>query len=76
MRFLVKASWPVEAGNAAAKNGFKAAQSILDDLKPEAVYLFLRRERKEDDVADYRHPGYIPDSCHSGAVVSWVQCLC
>ncbi len=40
MRFLVKASWPVEAGNAAAKKGFKAVQSILDDLKPEAVYFY------------------------------------
>ncbi len=30
MRFLFKVSFPVEAGNAAAKNGFKAIQSILD----------------------------------------------
>src|SRR3954453_21681423 len=40
MRFLVKVSIPVEAGNAAAKAGKLGAtiQSILADLKPEAVY--------------------------------------
>jgi hypothetical protein len=36
MRFLVKVSMPVEAGNAAAKAGKLGAtiQSILADLKP------------------------------------------
>jgi hypothetical protein len=40
MRFLIKVSIPVEAGNAAAKAGKLGAtiQSILADLKPEAVY--------------------------------------
>jgi hypothetical protein len=40
MRFLVKVNIPVEAGNAAAKAGKLGAtmQSILADLKPEAVY--------------------------------------
>ena len=40
MRFLVKVNIPVEAGNAAAKAGKLGAtiQSILTDLKPEAVY--------------------------------------
>ena len=40
MRFLVRVSIPVEAGNAAAKAGKLGAtiQSILADLKPEAVY--------------------------------------
>jgi hypothetical protein len=40
VRFLVKVSMPVEAGNAAAKAGKLGAtiQSILADLKPEAVY--------------------------------------
>jgi hypothetical protein len=40
MRFLVKVSMPVEAGNAAVKAGRLGTtiQSILADLKPEAVY--------------------------------------
>lgn len=39
MRFLYKISFPVEAGNAAAKkDGFKAIQSILEAQKPEAAY--------------------------------------
>ena len=40
MRFLVKVNIPVEAGNQAARAGKLGAtiQSILSDLKPEAVY--------------------------------------
>src|ERR1019366_8666169 len=40
MRFLVKVSMPVEADNAAVKAGRLGTtiQSILADLKPEAVY--------------------------------------
>ena len=40
MRFLLKVNIPVESGNAAAKAGKLGAtiQSILEDLKPEAVY--------------------------------------
>jgi hypothetical protein len=40
MRFLVKASWTVEAGNARAREGKLGGtvQAILDELKPEAVY--------------------------------------
>jgi hypothetical protein len=40
MRFLLKVNIPVEAGNTAAKAGKLGAtiQSILADLKPEAVY--------------------------------------
>lgn len=40
MRFLVKVNIPVEAGNGAAKVGKlgPTIQSILADLKPEAVY--------------------------------------
>lgn len=40
MRFLLKVNIPVDAGNAAAKAGKLGAtiQSILADLKPEAVY--------------------------------------
>jgi hypothetical protein len=40
MRYLVKVNIPVESGNAAAKAGKLGStiQSILADLKPEAVY--------------------------------------
>jgi Domain of unknown function (DUF3303) len=40
MRFLVKVNIPVDAGNVAAKAGKLGTtiQSILADLKPEAVY--------------------------------------
>ena len=40
MRFLVKVNIPVEAGNGAAKAGKLGTtiQSIMADLKPEAVY--------------------------------------
>ena len=40
MRFLIKISWPVEAGNQAAKEGFKAVPAILEETKPEAVYFY------------------------------------
>ena len=38
MRFLCKISFPVEDGNAAAKEGFKVVPQILEEQKPEAVY--------------------------------------
>lgn len=48
MRFLLKVNMPVEAGNAAAKEGKlgETIQSILDDLKPEAVYFAADNGRR------------------------------
>jgi hypothetical protein len=47
MRFLVKVSFPVEAGNAAAKkNGFKIIQKILKQQKPEAAYFIADGGRR------------------------------
>jgi hypothetical protein len=38
MRFLLKISIPVEAGNKAAKDGFSVIPKILEQQKPEAAY--------------------------------------
>jgi hypothetical protein len=38
MRFLLKVSMPVEAGNKAARDGFAAIAKILEEQKPEAAY--------------------------------------
>ena len=38
MRFLVKVTMPVEAGNASAEGGFSAIPKILEQQKPEAAY--------------------------------------
>jgi hypothetical protein len=46
MRFLFKISIPVEAGNAAAKDGFKAIQAILEEQKPEAAYFIADGGRR------------------------------
>jgi hypothetical protein len=47
MRFLVKVSIPVEAGNAAAKkDGFKVIQTILEQQKPEAAYFIADGGRR------------------------------
>ena len=46
MRFLFKISIPVEAGNAAAKDGFKAMQSILEQQKPEAAYFVAENGKR------------------------------
>ena len=50
MRFLIKVSFPVEAGNAAAKkDGFKTIQKILEQQKPEAAY-FLAEGGKRTGI--------------------------
>lgn len=46
MRFLVKVSIPVEAGNAAAKGGFQTIREILGALKPEATYFYEENGRR------------------------------
>ena len=48
MRFLLKVSIPVEAGNAAAKEGKLAeiTQTILAELKPEAAYFTADRGQR------------------------------
>jgi hypothetical protein len=41
MRFLIKVSMPVEAGNTVAKrDAFKTVGKILEQQKPEAAYFF------------------------------------
>ena len=47
MRFLLKASLPVDAGNEAAKkDGFRAMQNILEQQKPEAAYFFSENGKR------------------------------
>jgi hypothetical protein len=47
VRFLMKVSFPVEAGNAAAKkDGYKAIQSILEEQKPEAAYFVAENGKR------------------------------
>ena len=61
MRFLVKVSLPVEAGNAAAKEGFKAIPSILEEQKPEAAYFYLENgKRTALLVIDLQDPSQLP----------------
>jgi hypothetical protein len=47
MRFMLKVSFPVEAGNESAKkDGFKAIQSILEQQKPEAAYFLTENGKR------------------------------
>ena len=61
MRFLVKAEWPVEAGNEAISSGRlgELVQSILEEQKPEAVYFLASNGKRAaylivnmDDVSE------------------------
>ncbi len=61
MRFLIKISWPVEAGNAAARDGFKAVPSILEELKPEAAYFYEENGKRTTLlVVDLQDASQIP----------------
>lgn len=47
MRFLLRVSMAVEAGNASAKkDGFKSIQSILQKQKPEAAYFLAENGKR------------------------------
>jgi hypothetical protein len=48
MRFLMKASMPIDAGNAAISDGSlsKTIQAILADLKPEAAYFLADKGQR------------------------------
>ncbi len=46
MRFILKASMPVETGNASAKQGFKVLPQIIEQLKPEAVYFYAEHGKR------------------------------
>ncbi len=63
MRFLVKASWDIEAGNKLARDGTLGAtvQSILGDLKPEAAYFLAENgERTAYLFVDLQDASQIP----------------
>jgi hypothetical protein len=64
MRILLKASIPIEAGNAVIKDGSLAEklQSILAELKPEAAYFVSNEhgQRTAYIILDLADPSKIP----------------
>ena len=73
MRMLLRVSIPVEAGNAAAKDGSlgPTIEGILADLKPEAAYFFAddSGQRSGSIVLDMKDPSQIPavaEPCSKG----------
>jgi hypothetical protein len=64
MRVLLKVEFPVEAANAAMKDGSmpKIIQSILEEQKPEAAY-FLDSNGKRAGllILDLKDPSQIPE---------------
>ncbi len=63
MRFLVKASWGIEAGNKLARDGTLGAtvESILGDIKPEAAYFLAENgERTAYLFVDLEDASQIP----------------
>ena len=75
MRFLLKVNIPVESGNAAAKAGKLGAtiQSILADLKPEAVYFTATNGQRTGFIIS-RDAGRFANPSHRRTVVPRVQC--
>jgi hypothetical protein len=65
MRFLVKVSLPVEAGNLSAKkDGFAAIQNILQQQKPEAAYFLPQAgQRTGILIMNLQDPSEIPAIC-------------
>ncbi len=62
MRFLVKISFPVEAGNAMAKKDrFRTVEKILEEQKPEAAYFVaLDGKRTGILIVHLNDPSEIP----------------
>jgi hypothetical protein len=64
MRFLLKVSVPVEAGNAGIKDGSlpKKIQSILAEQKPEAAYFYAEDGKRTFAIyLDLRDASQIPE---------------
>jgi hypothetical protein len=69
MRFLMKVSFPVEAGNKAAKDGFSVIPKILEEQKPEAAYfvadggtrtgMFIVNLENESDIPALAEPWFL-----------------
>ena len=63
MRTLLKVTIPTEAGNAAIREGRlpQALQSLMADLKPEAVYFLPEQGRRTALIFfDLKEPSQIP----------------
>jgi len=63
MRFLLKVEFPVEVGNAKAKDGSlsQTIQAILDDQKPEAAYFLASDGKRAAFIfVDLQNPSEIP----------------
>ena len=61
MRFLVKISIPVEAGNRVARSGFDIVPKILAEQKPEAAYFFAENGKRTIIlILDMKEPSELP----------------
>ena len=84
MKFLLKVNIPVDAGNAAAKAGKLGAviQSIIADLKPEAVYFAAESgQRTAFILLEFKmHPKFrrlrSPGSLHSTRASKYIRSWC